>query len=102
MYFVGIIPAIELEKTTLLTVFRFLATLLSTLLVPFTAGSIKSRCTNVRKAIQTCMKLGVGVCMEDGCKACQTTTGLFVASKLDGVESDQKSSLRTQIEKSVK
>ena len=39
-----VLPAIELEKTTRRTDFLFLATLLSTLLVPFTAGSMRSLC----------------------------------------------------------
>ena len=42
------IPAMELEKTTLRTVFLFLATLLRTLLVPLTAGSIRSLCKDER------------------------------------------------------
>jgi hypothetical protein len=52
----GSIPAIELEKTTLRTVFLFLATLLSTLLVPFTAGSIKSLCTGTWNAVHNWLK----------------------------------------------
>ena len=39
------LPAIELEKTTRRTLFLFLATLRSTVLVPLTAGSMRSLCT---------------------------------------------------------